>query len=524
MLCNNVADKGTINEKRELDLRPHLGKLERELQQLQTLCVYGGTPYNQQIQTLRNGVDIVVGTPGRLKDLIQKEALNLSNLRFRVLDECDEMLNMGFKDDVEEIFNSIQSELTVSTLLFSATLPEWVQSIMQRYLQKGYKVIDLVGETADKINTDVTHYLMVCPPSEQSSIIPDLIRVYGVGGRTIVFVSTKNECDELASALSETIGARALHGDVAQGTREVTLNGFRDGKFKVLVATDVAARGLDISNVDLVIQTKPPMTAESYIHRSGRTGRAGNSGVSVLLYTQRSEYLVKQIERYARFQFQRVGIPQQSELAMISAKNAIKAVVAVQDEAVEHFMEAAQKLLEQVGSPQIAVAKTLAKLTGFDCVKSRSLLAGYEDYVTLEFKSQWPFERAGFVFSFLRKHIDEESVEELKRMSLTEDGQGAVFDVPAQKVDLFLSASDDANGNIKKGKMIISKCKELPPLQIKPMQNGFGGRGRGGRNGGRNFYSNSKRGDWSGNKRKWEENGNNYRVSQSVKRGRGGRF
>eukprot|EP01025_Chloroclados_australasicus_P010569 TRINITY_DN1433_c0_g2_i1.p1 TRINITY_DN1433_c0_g2~~TRINITY_DN1433_c0_g2_i1.p1 ORF type:complete len:674 (+),score=97.19 TRINITY_DN1433_c0_g2_i1:44-2065(+) len=495
---------------------------------LQTLCVYGGTPYNQQCQTLRNGVDIVVGTPGRLKDLIEKQALKLSSLRFRILDECDEMLNMGFKEDVEEIFNSTPSEITVTTLLFSATLPDWVQSIMQRFLQKNYKVIDLVGEKQDKINTDVTHYLIACPPSEQSSIIPDLIRVYGVGGRTIVFVATKSECDELAALLSATIGARAIHGDVAQGQREATLNGFRDGKFKVLVATDVAARGLDISGVDLIIQNKPPNNVESYIHRSGRTGRAGASGVSILLYTQRSEYLVKQIEQHAKFKFIRVGIPQPSELAKMSGENAVKIVCSVEDEVVEHFLEAAQMLLDKESSPQVAVAKTLAKLTGFDKVKTRSLLAGYEDCQTLEFRSAWQFERAGFVYNFLRKYLPEQLVEEVRRMTLTEDNWGAVFDVPVEKVDQFLQIPNQ-NQHRAGQKMTIQKCKELPALQVKPEQNGYSGRGgRGGGYGGtgvgrgrgwgaRGSYSNGNgTGGRGGFKRKWDGGGRGF-----SKRGRG---
>ena len=157
----------------------------------------------------------------------------------------------------------------------------------RKYLKPGHKTVDLVGTDRMKASTNVRHLLLPCMRTDIPKLVLELVRSYGCSGRTIVFADTKNDCNELAGSLGEVLGARALHGDIKQDHREMAIKAFKAGKFSVLVATDVAARGLDIKGIELVIQTGPPKDHESYIHRSGRTGRAGTTGVSITLVTRR---------------------------------------------------------------------------------------------------------------------------------------------------------------------------------------------------------------------------------------------
>ncbi|KAJ7287961.1 hypothetical protein O6H91_Y312700 [Diphasiastrum complanatum] len=302
---------------------------------LSSLCVYGGAPYGPQEGGLRRGVDIVVGTPGRIKDHLERGNLNLKTLKFRVLDEADEMLNMGFMEHVELILGSVEDSSLVQTLLFSATMPPWVQEIASKFFKASKKTVDLVGDDKMKASASVKHLLLPCAYSARSHIISDIIRCYSSGGRSIVFTETKKSASELAGALTHE-SARALHGDIPQGQREVTLAGFRSGKFSVLVATDVAARGLDINDVQLIIQCEPPRDVETYIHRSGRTGRAGKKGVCVTLYDRKKEYMITLIQKRAGFTFERITAPQPSDIAQSSLSSAVECISEVSDRLVEY--------------------------------------------------------------------------------------------------------------------------------------------------------------------------------------------
>ncbi|KAJ6294559.1 hypothetical protein OIU76_022608 [Salix suchowensis] len=266
---------------------------------LNSCCVYGGASYQPQEFALKRGVDVVVGTPGRIKDHIEKGNIDLSLLKFRVLDEADEMLRMGFVEDVELILGKVKDVSKVQTLLFSATLPSWVKQISSKFLKPAKKTIDLVGNEKMKASTNVRHIVLPCSTSAIPQVIPDIIQCYASGGRTIIFTEKRESANELSGLLP---GARALHGEIQQSQREVTLSGFRSGKFLTLVATNVAARGLDINDVQLIIQCEPPNDVEAYIHRSGRTGRAGNSGVAVMLYDPRRSNISK-IQRESGVKF-----------------------------------------------------------------------------------------------------------------------------------------------------------------------------------------------------------------------------
>ncbi|XP_071691389.1 DEAD-box ATP-dependent RNA helicase 53, mitochondrial-like [Rutidosis leptorrhynchoides] len=261
---------------------------------LDTLCVYGGSPIQRQMSTLDRGVDVIVGTPGRVIDLLKRGALNLSEVQFAVLDEADQMLNVGFADDVETILQYLPKQR--QTMMFSATMPSWIVKLTQKYL-KSPLTIDLVGDSDQKLADGITLYSISSDMRERPSIIVTLITEHANGGKCIVFTQTKRDADRLAFAMQKSFKCEALHGDISQNQRERTLSGFRDGRINVLVATDVAARGLDVPNVDLVIHYEPPNSSEIFVHRSGRTGRAGKKGSAILMYSSQQSRDVKGYER-----------------------------------------------------------------------------------------------------------------------------------------------------------------------------------------------------------------------------------
>jgi ATP-dependent RNA helicase DDX21 len=238
------------------------------------------------------------------------------------------MLDMGFADDVQKVLDAIPAmksfkekkseKKAVQTIMFSATVPAWVKDVARTYMHNPVTV-DLV-EGAMSASVDVQHLVLQCPWQVRGQTIADLIRVYGgASGRTIVFVETKKEADELAvhPAITSKVDVKAMHGDVAQSQRESTLQAFKKGTLRCIVATDVAARGLDIKGVDLVIQTQPPCgkfsgraDVDTYVHRSGRTGRAGAKGTCITLFTRQQENVIKQIETATKNKFTRIGAPQ----------------------------------------------------------------------------------------------------------------------------------------------------------------------------------------------------------------------
>ncbi|KAL1203859.1 DEAD-box ATP-dependent RNA helicase 7 [Cardamine amara subsp. amara] len=454
---------------------------------LTSCCLYGGDPYAPQENKLRRGVDIVVGTPGRIKDHLERQNIDLSFLQFRVLDEADEMLRMGFVEDVELILGKVEDANKVQTLLFSATLPSWVKNISTRFLKANKKTIDLVGNDKMKASHSVRHIVLPCLKAAMSRLIPDIISCYSSGGRTIIFTEKKEQASELSGLLA---GARALHGDIQQSQREVTLAGFRNGKFSTLVATNVAARGLDINDVQLIIQCEPPREVEAYIHRSGRTGRAGNTGVAVMLYDPRGSGISK-IERESGIKFEHISAPQPADIARAIGVEAAEKITQVCDSVVPVFLAAAKELLKTSGlSAEELLAKALAKTAGFTEIKKRSLLTSMENHVTLHLEAGKPMYSPSYAYGMLRRILPDAKVELIEGLTLTADGTGAVFDVVQSDLDLFIAA-----GQKSAGTMSLEVVKELPKLQERePMQqrryggrnssrhggNRFGGRGRGG--------------------------------------------
>mmetsp|Transcript_1766 Transcript_1766/g.3346 ORF Transcript_1766/g.3346 Transcript_1766/m.3346 type:complete len:823 (-) Transcript_1766:552-3020(-) len=387
------------------------------------ICVYGGSSYIPQENAVRRGVDVVVATPGRLIDLVEKKVLNLSQIQHAVLDEADEMLRMGFEEDVEKIFHWLPEDR--QTLMFSATVPAWARSISKRFL-KNPVTVDTVGTSKLKTSETVKHMAMVSYPQARANILRDLITIYGKD-RTIVFTMTKKDADDLAATMRDD--AQVLHGDIAQYQRELTLAGFREGRFRILIATDVAARGLDIPSVDLVVQYQMPLDSETYIHRSGRTGRAGRAGSALVLYRHDEANALRQLEREIGAKFELVSVPTPSQVLEAAAAHAVTQIGGVSEEVLPFFQKVADELLAEEGPA--AFARALATVAGVKEMKKRSLLTAIEGNTMVLIKSRAPLS-FGAVKAIVGR-VYPAAISRLGKIELC--SEGAVFDMPSAQAE-----------------------------------------------------------------------------------------
>ncbi|WP_282837853.1 DEAD/DEAH box helicase [Microbacterium flavum] len=274
------------------------------LKGVHVLPVYGGQGYGQQLSALRRGVHVVVGTPGRIMDHLDKGTLDLSELRFLVLDEADEMLKMGFAEDVETILADTPAGKQVA--LFSATMPAQIRRLAGTYL-KDAEEINVKAKTSTATNI-TQRYLVVSYPQKVDALTR-ILEVENFEGM-IVFTRTKNETETLAEKLrARGYTAAAINGDVVQAQRERTVNQLKDGKLDILVATDVAARGLDVERISHVVNFDLPIDTESYVHRIGRTGRAGRSGDAISFVTPRERRMLTSIEKATRQPLTEMALP-----------------------------------------------------------------------------------------------------------------------------------------------------------------------------------------------------------------------
>ena len=268
------------------------------------LALYGGQSYQQQLRSLRERVEVVVGTPGRLLDLMEQGNLDLGGVRTVVLDEADEMLSMGFVEDIESILDRIPPER--QTLLFSATISRRVLGLSKRYLRDP-ETVSVTPEQLTGASIEQRYYLV--NPQDKVAALTRLIEMETIDS-ALVFARTRLGTGKLANQLSTRgYAAEALNGDLSQDARIQVLNRFRAGQVKVLVATDVAARGLDIDDISHVFNFDLPDDPEVYVHRVGRTGRAGREGVAITLLSPRERFLLRRIEEYTRFRMTRAELP-----------------------------------------------------------------------------------------------------------------------------------------------------------------------------------------------------------------------
>lgn len=271
---------------------------------MHVVAVYGGTSISMQIRDLKRGVQIVVATPGRLIDLIERKAIDLARIKYIVLDEADEMLNMGFRDDIEFILKN--TPVKESTWLFSATMPPEVKQVSKRYMKNPVEI------TVGKMNTanvNIDHQYYVTQAQHRYDTLKRIID-FNPGIYGIIFTRTKLDAQDLAEKLTrEGYDIDALHGDLTQQQRDKVMGQFRDKTLQLLIATDVAARGIDVQGITHVINFELPDDLEVYTHRSGRTGRAGLSGISISIVHARETFKLRQIEKLIQAPINRMDIP-----------------------------------------------------------------------------------------------------------------------------------------------------------------------------------------------------------------------
>ncbi len=332
-------------------------KYAAHLKGVHVLPVYGGQGYGVQLSALRRGVHIVVGTPGRIMDHLEKGTLDLSELRFLVLDEADEMLNMGFAEDVETILADTPEEKNVA--LFSATMPSQIRRISKKYLHDPVE-ITVKNKTATAANI-TQRYLTVSYPQKVDALTR-ILEVENFEGM-IVFVRTKNETETLAEKLrARGLSAAAINGDVVQAQRERTVNQLKSGKLDILVATDVAARGLDVERISHVVNYDIPTDTESYVHRIGRTGRAGRKGDAISFVTPRERYLLKAIEKATRQPLTQMQLPSVEDVNVTRLARFDDQITEAlgNTDRIEKFRDIVAHYVREHDVPEVDVAAALA--------------------------------------------------------------------------------------------------------------------------------------------------------------------
>ncbi len=305
-----------VQVKREID------KIGKYIPELKTVSVYGGEPITKQIGHLKKKPQIIVGTPGRTIDHINRKLIRLDDIKYLVLDEADEMLKMGFKEDIETILSSTNSER--QTVLFSATMPKTIVSISNKYMQNNREVISVVP--AEQSNKDITQYYYSVKEKNKTEAIARLLHIYNPK-LTLIFCNTKRKVDDVTRELTRKgYNVDKIHGDLQQTMRLEVLNKFHNGVLDMLVATDVAARGLDIKNVEVVFNHDVPEKAEYYVHRIGRTGRIGNKGYSFTLVSRKEMSRLDAITRFTKSTIKKRNIPTPEKVIQVRQEKQLEEI------------------------------------------------------------------------------------------------------------------------------------------------------------------------------------------------------
>lgn len=303
---------------------------------LDTLAVYGGAQIQPQIKALKKGAQIVVGTPGRSLDLIKRKILKIENIQYLILDEADEMLNMGFQESLDAILENTPEHKR--SFLFSATMPKGIVSISNKYIHDPVR-IEIGKRNAGAENVKHIYYMVNARQRYNvlkriADVNPDIY--------TIVFCRTRNETKDIAVKLMQDgYDADVLHGELSQAQRDYVMNRFRNKAFHILVATDVAARGLDVIGLSHVINYNLPDDTEAYVHRSGRTGRAGKNGTSISIVHSREGNKIKSLEKMVNKSFERKAVPNGEDVCKVQLINQIEKLsnIQIKDEQIEPYME-----------------------------------------------------------------------------------------------------------------------------------------------------------------------------------------
>ena len=500
--------------------------------QLNVLSVYGGTSiYDQKKQLRRGNVSVVVGTPGRVRDLQLQNALDLSQVSCAVLDEADEMLSFGFHDAVEEIYEEMNDEK--QNLLFSATMPPAIRRIVNQFLHEPH-FIDLVGTDNARIPEGIE--MLKIPVNDRHRVpmaLGAVLNQYCNGdGRALVFAQTKVECDRLALCDElKCVRAGSIHGDMSQANRERTLEAFRRGAINVLVATDVAARGIDIPGVELVVHASVPDAVEPFIHRTGRTGRAGKKGTNIVVaHPTRDAAKLRNLEKHTKRTFKQVGVPSStSDLTAIEsiAKNKGKTESQRLRFVAERWIDESESLRGLDEAQRASVVSRVAAVMAFSgkfdgsCFSAVTGKYGVETTRLVAInEGEWVSSRhVGTLLGGkkLKNHVDFFPYKECEK--------GALLDLTPEETEQLRRALDEQGEEARVA--AISDDFEVAPYMMRTRRDerrgrgGFRGRGRGRGRGGRGRGAGVRRRHHS-----FDGSGSDFRKRGQTGRrgmGRGGR-
>ncbi|GHW02488.1 RNA helicase [candidate division SR1 bacterium] len=517
-----------------IQVAEEINSLQADLKnKLSIVSIYGGQSYDIQLRALKKGVDIVVGTPGRIIDHLHRKTLKLQEISYMILDEADEMLNMGFVDDIEEIFKQTNEDKKV--LLFSATMPKVILNVAKKYMGD-YQLVSV--QTTQMTTTQTTQIYFEVRESDKFEALCRIIDIesdfYG-----IVFCKTKLDCDFVTTKLNERgYQAQGLHGDVQQKQRERILKSFKDRKVKILVATDVAARGIDVNDISHVINYSLPQDTESYVHRVGRTGRAGKTGKAITFVTPQEYRKIVLIQKVTKTDIQKGSIPSTDEIMQarrLKLKADIDSVLAGQK--YQQYSEVANYLLENF-TPEAVVA-ALLKLNYQDGLTPDSFKQINEVSIDTTGTSRLFIalgRKGGYTPRSLVDFIQTEagvSPRDIDDVRVMEDF--SFVTVPFADAEVILHVFAKQN---KGGRSLVSKAKDKTPQLRAGRDSDGGSRGgyssRGGRDGrgDRSFgasraggsqrsFSGGNRSDDRGFRR--EDKASSYGRGENAKRGQGRR-
>lgn len=335
-----------------------LRKFAKYMHNIRMVPIYGGQDISRQIKALKGGAQIIVGTPGRVMDHMRRHTIKLQDIKMVVLDEADEMLNMGFREDMETILSEIKQ--AHQTALFSATMPQAILDITDKYQQDA----ELIKITKKELTIPlVKQYYFVVKNIYKEEVISRLLEMYGFK-RSIIFCNTKRMVDELAEKLKDRgYQAEGLHGDMTQKQRDFVMNRFKSGNLEILIATDVAARGIDVDDLEAVFNYDVPQDIEYYVHRIGRTGRAGKEGMAFTFAYGRELYRIRDIERVCRTKMTEKKVPKAAQIMDLKINRVINTAAAKAGEMeLAHLEELLEEKLTELELDPMELLAALVKM------------------------------------------------------------------------------------------------------------------------------------------------------------------
>ena len=482
------------------------------------VAVYGGSSIVNQLRDIKRGVQIVVATPGRMLDIIGRKAIDFSNVRYLVLDEADEMLNMGFQDDINDILATTPDDK--KTWLFSATMPQEVRRIAQKYMTDPFELTMGKQNTG---NVNIEHEYYIVKARDRYAALKRIVdfnpEIFG-----IIFSRTKLETQEVAELLiKDGYSADALHGDLSQGQRDKVMKSFRDRSLQLLIATDVAARGIDVDNVTHVINYSLPDDIENYTHRSGRTARAGKSGTSISIINSKETYKIRQIEKVIGKKFVKVDVPNGFDVCEKQLFALVHKVhnVAVNESQIEPYMGRILNEFTDLSKEDIIKRFTALEFNRFleYYENARDLNASADERAPIgEARTGDRFARTGYKSDFTRFFVNVGSVDDLTRgdllsfvCNIAKVNGKSVGKIDIKGVYSFFEVEKDKTDQVIEG----FKTAEFQGRSVRLEVAGERKEESGGRSGGGNYRGGSSYGGGNGGGRNRTTSGGGYKGGGS---------